>query len=83
MNTWEYLQKWRNVSLAIFILMVFTRKISLIPSFVHDLLFIIGLITVLIRAIVLLKQENKHPILYWLIVIICFSLIGITAIKML
>lgn len=83
MNTWEYLQKWRNVSLAIFILMVFTRKISLIPSFVHDLLFIIGLITVLIQVIVLLKQENKHPILYWLIVIICFSLIGITAIKML
>lgn len=83
MTTWERLQDWRNVSLAIFFLTFFTRKIPLIPSFVNDLLFIIGLITALIQAIILLRQENKHTILYWLIAMICISLIGITAIKML
>lgn len=83
MTTWEHLQKWRNISLAIFILMGFTRKIPFIPSFVHDFLLIISLITVLIRVIVLLKQESKHPILNWLFAIIFLSLIGIIAIKML
>ena len=83
MTTRERLQDWHNVSLAIFFLTFFTRKIPLIPSFVNDLLFIIGLITALIRAIILLIQENKHTILYLLIAIICVSLISITAIKML
>ena len=73
MTTWEHLQKWRNISLAIFILMGFTRKIPFIPSFVHDFT----------RVIVLLKQESKHPILNWLFAIIFLSLIGIIAIKML